>query len=73
MQVLSALLNFIFFLIYSFTQQEAPESKDHSLILRYPSSYIHYYEQKEFDDFEILVNSTNTYKGDGYIGQVLGQ
>lgn len=30
-------------------------SKDHPLVTRYPGSYIYYYEEKEFDEFPILL------------------
>jgi len=39
----------------AFSQQDVPGSKDHPIISRYPGSFIYHYEQKEFDEFEILL------------------
>jgi outer membrane protein OmpA-like peptidoglycan-associated protein len=41
----------------SFTQgKDVPGSKDHPIISRYPGSYIYHYDQKEFDELEILLS-----------------
>lgn len=47
-------------------QQDVSGSKDHPIISRYPGSYIYYYEQKEFDEFEILLGPAKMYQGDDY-------
>jgi len=47
--------------------QDIPESKDHPLISRYPGSYIYYYDQKEFDEFEILLSPVKIYQGEDYV------
>jgi len=39
----------------SFAQEDVKGSKDHPLIGRYPGSYIYHYDEKEFDEFEILL------------------
>ncbi|MCM8766586.1 MAG: DUF4892 domain-containing protein [Candidatus Omnitrophica bacterium] len=60
MRVRNLLLILIFFIMifktnFSFAQKDTEGSKDHPIISRYPGSYIYYYEQKEFDEFEILL------------------
>ena len=44
----------------SFAQQDIEGSMDHPIISRYPGSYIYYYDQKEFDEFEILLGPIKT-------------
>ncbi len=70
------LKNFFLFLILatmllnlapSYAQQDVPGSKDHPIISRYPGSYIYQYDQKEFDEFEILLSSTKMYQGEDYV------
>ncbi len=45
----------LFLVTLSFAEQDVPGSKDHPIISRYPGSYIYHYDQKEFDEFEILL------------------
>lgn len=61
------LLIFIFSFSVALAQQDIPASKDHPLISRYPGSYIYYYATKKFDEFEVLVSSSRTYKGNDYL------
>ncbi|MFN3946624.1 MAG: hypothetical protein ACK4LA_00880, partial [Aquificaceae bacterium] len=39
----------------SLAQEDVKGSKDHPIISRYPGSYIYHYDQKEFEEFEILL------------------
>ncbi|MCM8785802.1 MAG: DUF4892 domain-containing protein [Candidatus Omnitrophica bacterium] len=49
-------LIFIFLLVgLAYSQEDVKGSKDHPIISRYPGSYIYHYDQKEFDEFEILL------------------
>lgn len=50
------ILIFVFLLVeLAYSQEDVKGSKDHPIISRYPGSYIYYYDQKEFDEFEILL------------------
>ncbi|MEO0202500.1 MAG: hypothetical protein ABIL37_02100 [candidate division WOR-3 bacterium] len=53
---------FLKFLVFSLfvvnkilAQEDVKGSKDHPIVSRYPGSYIYYYDQKEFGEFEILL------------------
>jgi len=49
------LLFLIIFIFLSMSYSDPPGSKDHPLISRYPGSFIIYYEQKNFNEFLILL------------------
>ncbi|MCM8803968.1 MAG: DUF4892 domain-containing protein, partial [Candidatus Omnitrophica bacterium] len=50
------ILIFIFLLMgLAYSQEDVEGSKDHPIISRYPGSYIYHYDQKDFDEFEILL------------------
>ncbi len=51
----------------SFAQKDVEGSKDHPIISRYPGSYIYFYDQKEFDEFEILLGPEKIFQGDDYV------
>lgn len=57
-------ITFLHFFLYA---QDIPRSKDHPIISRYPDSYIYYYDQKEFDEFEILFGPVKIYQGEDYV------
>ncbi len=63
-------LIFIFLLVgLAYSQEDVKGSKDHPIISRYPGSYIYYYDQKEFDEFEILLGPVKIFQGDDYVRQ----
>lgn len=42
-------------------QEDVKGSKDHPVISRFPGSYIYYYDQKDFDQFYLLVGPVKSY------------
>ncbi|MEO0275701.1 MAG: DUF4892 domain-containing protein [candidate division WOR-3 bacterium] len=61
------LMLYIISLPFFLYAQDIPGSKDHPIISRYPGSYIYYYDQKEFDEFEILFGPVKIYQGEDYV------
>ncbi len=44
-------------------QKDAPGSKDHPLISRYPASWITEYSQREFDEYELILGKVKRERG----------
>ncbi len=47
---------------YSFAQKDIEDSKDHPLITRYPDSYISYYEEVKFIEYDLAIGPVTDYQ-----------